>query len=104
MSIQGEKITIRDGRLDVPSNPVIPFIEGDGIGPDIWRASVRVFDAAVEKAYGGARRISWMEVLAGQKAFDKSGSWLPQESRDRDREDVGGKKSPPTTPTGKGKR
>lgn len=72
MSIQGEKITIRDGRLDVPSNPVIPFIEGDGIGPDIWRASVRVFDAAVEKAYGGARKIFWTELLAGQKAFDKT--------------------------------
>ena len=104
MSIQGEKITIRDGRLDVPSNPVIPFIEGDGIGPDIWRASVRVFDAAVEKAYGGARRISWMEVLAGQKAFDKTGSWLPQETLDAFREYLVGIKGPLTTPIGGGIR
>ena len=67
MSVSGEKITIRDGKLAVPSNPVIPFIEGDGIGPDIWRAAVRVFDAAVEKAYKGSRKIQWLEVLAGEK-------------------------------------
>ena len=104
MSIQGEKITIRDGRLDVPSNPVIPFIEGDGIGPDIWRASVRVFDAAVEKAYGGARKIFWTELLAGQKAFDKTGSWLPQETLDAFREYLVGIKGPLTTPIGGGIR
>lgn len=104
MSIQGEKITIRDGRLDVPSNPVIPFIEGDGIGPDIWRASVRVFDAAVEKEYGGARKIFWTELLAGQKAFDKTGSWLPQETLDAFREYLVGIKGPLTTPIGGGIR
>ena len=73
----GEKVTISNGVLNVPDNPIIPFIEGDGTGPDIWRASVRVFDAAVEKAYGGKRKIQWMEVFAGQKAFDKWGEWLP---------------------------
>src|SRR5258706_7444495 len=73
----GTAITREHGRLVVPSHPVIPFIEGDGTGPDIWRASVRVLDAAVERAYGGKRKIAWHEVLAGQKAFDATGSWLP---------------------------
>ncbi|HNF71531.1 MAG TPA: isocitrate/isopropylmalate family dehydrogenase, partial [Chitinophagaceae bacterium] len=71
-----------DGKLFVPDQPIIPFIEGDGIGPDIWKASVRVLDAAVEKAYGGARKISWKEVLAGEKAFQQRGSWMPQETMD----------------------
>jgi isocitrate dehydrogenase len=79
----GNKISIDNGALNVPDNPVIPFIEGDGIGPDIWAASVRVFDAAVEKAYGGAKKIEWMEVLAGEKAFHATGEWLPQETLDR---------------------
>ncbi|MEN9339680.1 MAG: NADP-dependent isocitrate dehydrogenase, partial [Bacteroidota bacterium] len=70
------------GKLLVPDQPIIPFIEGDGIGPDIWNASVRVFDAAVEKAYGGSRKIEWMEVLAGEKAFEKTGSWMPAETMD----------------------
>ncbi len=75
----GEKIRIQDGKLFVPDNPVIPFIEGDGTGPDIWRASVRVLDAAVEKAYGGRRKISWMEVYAGEKANNLMNTWLPDE-------------------------
>jgi len=69
---EGEKITIQDGSLKVPDHPILPFIEGDGIGPDIWRAAVRVFDAAVEKAYDGSRKIAWMEVYAGQKALISS--------------------------------
>ncbi len=102
--IQGEAITLKDGRLNVPSHPVIPFIEGDGTGPDIWRASVRVMDAAVEKAYGGKRRIAWHEVLAGQKAFDKTGSWLPDETLDAFRTYLVGIKGPLTTPVGGGIR
>src|ERR671911_1791577 len=78
----GELITMDGDTLNVPDRPIIPFIEGDGTGPDIWRASVRVFDAAVEKAYGGARKIAWMEVLAGQKAFDSVSDWLPQATLD----------------------
>jgi isocitrate dehydrogenase len=73
-----EKIQLIGGKLVVPENPVIPFIEGDGTGPDIWRASVRVFDAAVSKSYKGKRNISWKEVLAGEKAFNKTGKWLPE--------------------------
>ncbi|MGZ9224590.1 MAG: isocitrate/isopropylmalate family dehydrogenase, partial [Anaerolineales bacterium] len=76
----GAKIGINDGRLQVPDNPIIPFVEGDGTGRDIWRASVRVFDAAVEKAYGGKRRIHWMEVYAGEKSFRRFQSWLPDET------------------------
>ncbi|HEY1166452.1 MAG TPA: isocitrate/isopropylmalate family dehydrogenase, partial [Chitinophaga sp.] len=72
-----EKILMTNGQLKVPDHAIIPFIEGDGIGPDIWRASVRVFDAAVEKAYGGPRKIEWKEVLAGEKAFQQTGEWLP---------------------------
>ena len=71
------KITMQNGKLSVPDNPTIPFIEGDGTGPDIWRASVRVFDAAVAKAYGGKKKIEWMEVLAGEKAFNQTQNWLP---------------------------
>ena len=76
----GDTITISGGKLQVPDQPVIPFIEGDGTGPDIWRASVRVFDAAVQKAYGGKRKIQWKEVLAGQKSFDRLKTWLPDET------------------------
>lgn len=99
-----EKISIKDGVLNVPDNPVIPFIEGDGTGPDIWAASVRVFDAAVEKAYGGKRKVEWQEVLAGQKAFDTTGSWLPDETVDAFREYHIGIKGPLTTPVGGGIR
>ena len=76
----GDKISIKDGKLHVPSHPIVPFIEGDGTGPDIWRASVRVFDAAVAKAYAGKRKIAWMEVFAGEKSFTKVNSWLPDET------------------------
>src|SRR5262245_10748039 len=78
----GDKISIANSKLRVPDRPVVPFIEGDGTGPDIWRASVRVFDAAVQKAYGGKRKIAWMEVYAGQKSFDKLNTWLPDETVD----------------------
>jgi len=78
--MSGSTITIDNGKLNVPNDPIIPFIEGDGIGPDIWAASVRVLDAAVEKAYGGDKKIHWHEVYAGQKAFDKTGEWLPQQT------------------------
>jgi isocitrate dehydrogenase len=77
----GSTVTIKNGKLKVPNDPIIPFIEGDGTGRDIWKASVRVFDAAVEKAYKGKKKIVWKEVLAGQKAFDKTGNWLPDETR-----------------------
>jgi isocitrate dehydrogenase len=77
---QGAKIAIANGKLAVPANPIIPFIEGDGTGPDIWRASVRVIDAAVAKAYGGKRRIHWMEVYAGEKANRLFNTWLPDET------------------------
>jgi isocitrate dehydrogenase len=100
----GARITIRDGRLQVPDRPVIPFIEGDGTGPDIWRASVRVFDAAVAKAYGGRRKIAWMEVYAGEKAFKQQGSWLPDETVEAFREFLVGIKGPLTTPIGGGIR
>ena len=75
-----EKITVSRGKLKVPDSPIIPFIEGDGTGPDIWRASVRVMDAAVEKAFKGKRKIEWKEVLAGEKAFKATGNWLPDET------------------------
>ena len=99
-----EKITIEDGVLKVPNNPVIPFIEGDGTGPDIWAASVRVFDAAVAKAYGGKRKIEWKEVLAGEKAFTKTGNWLPDETVAAFAEYRIGIKGPLTTPVGGGIR
>src|SRR6266403_1417175 len=100
----GEKITISNGTLHVPDQPVIPFIEGDGTGRDIWRASVRVFDAAVRKAYGGARSIAWMEVYAGEKSFTKFGSWLPDDTVAAFREYYVGIKGPLTTPVGGGIR
>jgi isocitrate dehydrogenase len=99
-----EPIQMQNGRLVVPERPVIPFIEGDGTGPDIWRASRRVFDAAVEKAYGGKRAIAWREVFAGQKSFDKTGNWLPDETLDAFREFRVGIKGPLTTPVGGGIR
>jgi isocitrate dehydrogenase len=102
--MQGEKITITDQKLHVPENPVIPFIEGDGTGPDIWRASVRVMDSAVEKAYNGKRKLVWKEVLAGEKAFNQTGSWLPEETLAAFREYLVGIKGPLTTPVGGGIR
>jgi isocitrate dehydrogenase len=99
-----EKITIANGKLNVPDNPVIPFIEGDGTGPDIWKASVRVFDAAVEKAYKGKRKVEWHEVLAGEKAFKLTGNWLPDKTLDDFREYLVGIKGPLTTPIGEGMR
>src|SRR5438128_8851777 len=100
----GEKISIDKGTLHVPDQPVIPFIEGDGTGPDIWAASVRVFDAAVEKAFKGEKKIVWKEVLAGEKAFNQTGSWLPDETLDAFREYLVGIKGPLTTPVGGGIR
>jgi isocitrate dehydrogenase len=100
----GAKITVDGGKLRVPDQPIVPFIEGDGTGPDIWRASVRVFDAAVAKAYGAKRKIQWMEVLAGQKSFDAIQSWLPDETVDAFREFLVGIKGPLTTPVGGGIR
>ena len=100
----GEKIRKSGDTLIVPDNPILPFIEGDGIGPDIWRAAVRVFDAAVEKAYGGKRKIFWMEVYAGEKAFHKTGSWLPDETIKAFEEFLVGIKGPLTTPVGGGFR
>src|SRR5205823_877337 len=93
-----------DGRLDVPDHPIIPFIEGDGTGPDIWRASRSVFDAAVAKAYGGKRKIAWMEVYAGEKAFNRFKDWLPEETVTAFKEFVVGIKGPLTTPVGGGIR
>jgi isocitrate dehydrogenase len=97
-------ITMTAGRLNVPDQPVIPFIEGDGTGPDIWRSSVRVMDAAVAKAYGGKRKITWQEVLAGEKAFNKTGNWLPDETLAAFRQYLVGIKGPLTTPVGGGIR
>lgn len=102
--MSGQKITISNGKLNVPNNPIIPFIEGDGIGPDIWAAAVRVLNAAVEKAYGGDKKIEWMEVLTGQKAFDQTGEWLPKETLDAIREYLVAIKGPLTTPVGGGIR
>ena len=104
MSKSGSKIRMDNGKLHVPNDPIIPFIEGDGIGPDIWRASVRVFDAAVDKAYQGERKIHWLEVYAGQKAFDKFNNWLPDETIDQCREYLVSIKGPLTTPIGGGMR
>src|SRR5215471_234112 len=104
MTAATSKITMADGRLSVPDHPIVPFIEGDGTGPDIWRASVRVLDAAVTKAYGGRRAIAWREVLAGQKAFDQTGNWLPDETVEAFREYLVGIKGPLTTPVGGGIR
>src|SRR5256886_4743934 len=101
---QGAKISIRDGKLIVPENPIIPFIEGDGTGRDIWRASVRVFDAAVQKAYGGKRKIHWMEVFAGEKANKAYNTWLPDETVTACRDYLVSIKGPLTTPIGGGIR
>jgi isocitrate dehydrogenase len=103
-STDGQAIDKHQGRLRVPDRPIVPFIEGDGTGPDIWRASQNVFDAAVAKAYGGQRQIVWKEVLAGQKSFDANGSWLPDETLDAFRELLVGIKGPLTTPVGGGIR
>jgi isocitrate dehydrogenase len=100
----GEKITIQDGKLQVPNNPIIPFVRGDGTGPDIWAASVRVMDAAVEKAYGGERKIEWKEVFAGETAFQQFNNWLPDETVEAFREYLVGIKGPLTTPVGGGIR
>jgi len=100
----GRKINIKNGVLSVPDNPVIPFVEGDGTGRDIWRASKRVFDAAVQNAYQGKRHIAWMEVFAGEKAFNNFGSWLPDETVGAFREFLVGIKGPLTTPIGGGIR
>jgi isocitrate dehydrogenase len=102
--MRGEKITLHKGQLKVPDHPVIPFIEGDGTGPDIWAAAVRVFDSAVEKSYGGEKKIHWMEVLAGEKAFHRTGNWLPDETLDAIREHLVAIKGPLTTPIGGGIR
>jgi isocitrate dehydrogenase len=100
----GDRIEYVNGTLNVPANPIIPFIEGDGTGPDIWRASVRVFDAAVEKAYGGERKIAWMEVFAGEKSFKNLNDWLPQETVDAFQEFRVSIKGPLSTPVGGGIR
>ena len=99
-----EKITLNAGKLNVPNNPIIPFIEGDGTGVDIWPASKKVFDAAVKKAYNGTKEIEWLEVLAGEKAFNKTGEWLPVETLNMFREYLVGIKGPLTTPVGGGIR
>lgn len=103
-STQGSKITISNGKLNVPDDPIIPFIEGDGIGPDVWAATERVLDAAVEKYYGGKRKIHWREVLAGEKANQQTGSWLPDATLDACREYLVAIKGPLTTPIGGGIR
>ncbi len=102
--MSGTKVKIENGKLVVPNDPIIPFIEGDGTGPDIWAASVRVFDAAVEKAYGGERKIEWTEVLAGEKAFNQTGSWLPDETIEKIKDCLIAIKGPLTTPVGGGIR
>lgn len=99
-----EKITLKDGVLNVPNTPIIPFIEGDGIGKDIWPAAKKVIDSAVEKAYNGEKKIEWLEVYAGQKAFDKTGEWLPQDTLDKISEYLIAIKGPLTTPIGGGVR
>ncbi|MBO6103208.1 MAG: NADP-dependent isocitrate dehydrogenase, partial [Opitutales bacterium] len=99
-----EKITISGGGLSVPNNPILPYIEGDGTGPDIWRAAVGVFDAAVAKAYSGQRKIEWLEVFAGEKSYNRSGEWLPKATLDAFKEYLVGIKGPLTTPIGGGIR
>ncbi|QFT90155.1 Isocitrate dehydrogenase [NADP] [Bacillus sp. THAF10] len=101
---QGTKITVTDGVLNVPNNPIIPFIEGDGIGPDIWASASRVLEAAVEKAYNGEKGIVWKEVLAGEKAFNQTGEWLPSQTLEDIREYIIAIKGPLTTPVGGGIR
>ena len=104
VSTQGDAITMRAGRLEVPTHPVLPFIEGDGTGPDIWRASQHVFDAAVERAYGSKRRVAWLEVLAGEKAKNQLNSWLPDETLSAIDQCLVAIKGPLTTPVGGGFR
>lgn len=100
-----DKIVLgKDKKIIVPNNPIIPFIEGDGIGPDIWNASVRIFDHAVEKAYNGTKKIKWLEIFAGEKAFNKTGEWLPKATLDAAREYIVSIKGPLTTPVGGGIR
>src|SRR5215472_9901701 len=100
----GTPIQVKNGKFVIPNDPIIPFIEGDGVGRDIWRAAERIFDAAVERSYGGARRIEWREVLAGEKAFNQTGSWLPQETLDAIVAHHVAIKGPLTTPVGGGIR
>src|SRR6478752_5498863 len=99
-----EKIQTTNGVLNVPNEPIVPFIEGDGTGPDIWAAASRVLDAAVEKAYSGERKIHWKEILAGEKAYNQTGEWLPAETLDAVREYLIAIKGPLTTPIGGGIR
>ncbi|APC48049.1 NADP-dependent isocitrate dehydrogenase [Virgibacillus halodenitrificans] len=101
---QGEKIIVENGKMNVPNNPIIPFIEGDGTGPDIWAAAKKVIEASVEKAYNGEKQIDWMEVYAGQKAYDKTGEWLPKDTLDKINEYKIAIKGPLTTPIGGGIR
>jgi len=100
----GEKISISGGKLNVPNNPIIPFIRGDGTGPDIWASSVRVMDSAVQKAYGGKKKISWMEVSAGEASFKQHNNWLPDDTVEAFKEFLVGIKGPLTTPVGGGIR
>src|SRR3990172_7905727 len=102
--MKGQRITLSNNKLIVPDNPVIPFIEGDGTGPDIWAASVKVFNAAVEKAYHGNRQIIWQEVYAGEKSYNKTGNWLPDETLQSIRDCIASIKGPLTTPVGGGIR
>src|SRR5277367_1033095 len=104
MAASGDRISLTDGKLAVPNRPIIPFIEGDGTGRDIWRASQAVFDAAVARAYQGKRQIAWLEVLAGEKAFEKTKNWLPDETVEAFRTYLVGIKGPLTTPIGGGIR
>src|ERR1700742_1061582 len=99
-----QKITMAKGQLNIPDNPIIPFIEGDGIGPDVWSASKHVLDAAIAHVYGGKRQIEWVEILAGEKAFNKTGEWLPAQTLDMAREYLVSIKGPLTTPVGGGIR
>ncbi|MFS8612988.1 MAG: isocitrate/isopropylmalate family dehydrogenase, partial [Planifilum fulgidum] len=100
----GERIVVENGKLSVPDHPIIPFIEGDGTGPDIWAAAKRVLDAAVEKAYGGKKKIAWFEVFAGEKAYKRFGEWLPEDTLKAIREYKVAIKGPLTTPVGGGIR
>src|SRR6266498_3943775 len=100
----GNEIAFADGKLSVPAHPIVPFIEGDGTGPDIWRASVRVFDAAVAQAFGGQRSIAWMEVFAGEKSYKQFNDWLPQETIDAMQQFRVSIKGPLSTPVGGGNR
>ncbi|MGA9175353.1 MAG: isocitrate/isopropylmalate family dehydrogenase, partial [Thermoactinomyces sp.] len=101
---KGEKITVENGKLNVPDQPIIPFIEGDGTGPDIWAAAKRVLDAAVKKAYNGKKEIAWYEVFAGEKAYQQFGEWLPEDTLSAIREYLVAIKGPLTTPVGGGIR